>query len=102
MSLHERRPRGSGWESDTVAGPAEPPPAAPPVETVEDRLALRRRVQEGTFRRVMRDAEQLADVDLDLVDFLAWKRERERLWLSPACLDIAEQPRQLDFIRGLG
>lgn len=37
---------------------AEPTPAPPNLETVEDRLALRRRVQEGTFRRCQVDAER--------------------------------------------
>lgn len=39
-------------------GVAEPTPAPPALETVEDRLALRRRVHEGTARRVLRDAER--------------------------------------------
>lgn len=40
------------------AGVAEPAPAPPELETVDDRLALRRRVQEGTARRTLRDAER--------------------------------------------
>lgn len=39
------------------AGVAEPVPSPPELETVDDRLALRRRVQEGTAGRTLRVAE---------------------------------------------